>query len=139
MAITRPVTRTIISTTAWGVPITDQVNADADWIASQKPTAWIPLALQNGATATIASSYRKVGDMVQLRGTVQTTAGSTGAPAFAVLPASYRPPIALDFSVVYYSSSRIAGAFVIWTDGRICLYDTPGQAPLTGLLFSVTP
>lgn len=38
MAITKPVTKTLISTTAWGIPITDAVNANTDDVASLK--AW---------------------------------------------------------------------------------------------------
>lgn len=54
MAITRPVTKTLISTTAWGIPITDQVNADAADIVSLK--AW-RAAFGSGSAAGAAGTF----------------------------------------------------------------------------------
>lgn len=91
MAIARPISKTIISTTAWGIPITDQVNANAADIAAMKPTAWTNLTFQNGWAASGGSvcQYRKVGDMVQLRGLIG--GGPTGVSTIATLPVGFRP------------------------------------------------
>lgn len=40
MAITRPVTKTLISTTQWGIPITDEVNRLTDWQTLNRNVPW---------------------------------------------------------------------------------------------------
>lgn len=116
MAITRPVTKTLISTAAWGIPITDQVNANAAAIANNAPTAWVTATLQNGFTVLsgyAAPAYRKVGDVVQIRGSV---AGGAVVQTLFVLPVGFRPPYPKQWLNASY------GAFGLWEinpDGRV--------------------
>jgi hypothetical protein len=91
MAINRPVTKTIISTPDWGIPITDEVNRLTTWQLAQVPTVWYTLVLANGwsmAAVNMNPQYRKWGDLVNIRGTV-----SGGAPGTAIstLPTGFRP------------------------------------------------
>jgi hypothetical protein len=91
MAINRPVTKTIISTPDWGIPITDEVNRLTAWQLAQVPTVWYTLVMANGwtaAAANMAPQYRKQGDLVNIRGTI-----SGGAPGstIATLPVGFRP------------------------------------------------
>jgi hypothetical protein len=92
MAIVRPTTKTLISTTNWGIPITDAVNANTTAIANNVPTAWTNPTFLNGwmsyGSGYAPGQYRKVGDMVQIRGLVKS--GSLGNAIF-MLPVGYRP------------------------------------------------
>ncbi len=92
MAINRPTTKTIISTNGWGIPITDQVNANTTDVAALKAVVpWINLTLVNGwqaAAPTMTPQYRKIGDNIQMRGSI--TGGATGS-TIATLPVGYRP------------------------------------------------
>lgn len=94
MAIARPTTKTIISTTGWGIPVTDQLNTNTTDIATVKPLvpgAWVNLTLLNGwvAVANRATpSIRLRGDIVDMRGMV--TGGANQSQAF-LLPVGYRP------------------------------------------------
>lgn len=92
MAINRPVSKTIISTVQWGIPITDEVNRLAGLVDGNVPTAWITASpMQNGWVAYDARvpQYRKIGDIVYLRGVIKS--GALGSQAFT-LPVGYRPP-----------------------------------------------
>ena len=96
MAINRPTTKTVISTTQWGIPITDQVNTNTNAIAALQSTAWTNMTLFNGWSnfggSYALASYRKRGDMVDCRGTIQ--GGSSGS-IFAILPTGFRSPVSL--------------------------------------------
>jgi len=68
-----------------GTPLTaaqmNQVGQDSDWITiSSFSNSW--------SAGTVTPAYRKVGNMVRLRGRV--TGGTAGLTAFA-LPSGYRP------------------------------------------------
>lgn len=91
MAIARPTTKTIISTTGWGVPITDEVNRLSPIVDGRTPTAWTAVVFANGwvnLDAPRACQYRKIGDMVYMSGCMAS--GTMGATAFT-LPAGFRP------------------------------------------------
>jgi len=105
MAIARPITKSIISTTAWGIPITDQVNANTTDIAALKPSGWTGVTFSNGWNNMSGWSpvqYRKMGDMVYLRG--NATGGTVGTVAFT-LPVGFRPPGHLSFTIPMLTGS----------------------------------
>jgi hypothetical protein len=100
------------------------------------PTAWTPVVFQNGwadLAGWQAMQYRRVGDVVQLRGVI--TAGAIGAVAFT-LPVGFRPPAALQSAT---TSNGAFGAFTIAANGNV--------TPIVGVIaafavlgsFSVTP
>ena len=67
------------------------------------PQAWIPLPLQGSWRAELgeiqAPQYRKIGDVVTLRGTAELiTATSPANSNLAVMPAGFRPPVMTRFS-----------------------------------------
>lgn len=95
MAIAPPITKTKISTTAWGIPITNEVNRLTSEAARldglTKATAWVTVSLLNGWVHFSGQpvQYRKVGDMVEIRG--RMSSGLPNNPAFN-LPTGFRPP-----------------------------------------------
>ena len=95
MTVPYPVTKTKISTTDWGIPITDAVNTV---IASTTPSAWTAVTFQNGwsnfGSGLQQCHYRGVGDEVEIRGVIG--GGTTGTVAFT-LPTGFRPPATLAF------------------------------------------
>jgi hypothetical protein len=112
--------------------------------------AWIAMPLVNGWGAyggLIAPQYRKLGDMVQLRGTVQ---GGT-ADTICTLPVGYRPPgFALHMAWLSDNNSTIRAAtrLEVQGDGRVIMNSQYGTSGLTlpiehlsfdGISFSVTP
>lgn len=116
--IPRPITKTVISSPSWGIPITDQVNANTTDIAALKPTAWTNVTFQNGWTnISPVVQYRKIGDIVYIRGTIG--GGSLSTNAFN-LPVGFRTPYKLDISTGTYSGSVWAwGKFDIDTAGNV--------------------
>ena len=116
MAITRPVSRTTISTVGWGIPITDEVNRLTDATAV---TPWANCTLQNGWTVygTFGARYRKVGDMVHLFGGVT---GGTITSTITILPAGFRPAIMSQFVGASYAPN--VANLEIGTDGVLWLY-----------------
>lgn len=99
MAITRPVTKTIISTTGWGVPITDEVNALRAALIALQPSPWTAPTLQSGwqneGGGQQVMQYRKVADIVQLRGVIRNGTMST----LFTLPANHMPPMGLRYGI----------------------------------------
>lgn len=103
MAIARPVTKTIISTTGWGIPVTDQVNTNTTDIANLKTstqvTAWTAVTFLNSWTNYGSpyqlTQYRKRGDMVDIRGVVK---GGAGLVPIFNLPTGFRPPMQEQFA-----------------------------------------
>lgn len=138
--IARPTTKTVISTTQWGIPITDQVNTNTTDVASLKPTAWTNVTYQNGwvsAAGYQAVSYRKVGDIVYMRG---TATGSSHSVAMCTLPSGFRPSGLIELGIVWYSN--VSGSWVtigvrINTDGTIVPYGTgAGSVQFNAFIFS---
>ena len=106
MAISRPTTKTKISTTEWGWPITDAVNANSTDIAALKAatavTAWVNCTMQNGWVAySVAPAYRKVGDIVYLRGNAN---GGTKNTVVFTLPVGFRPVAAANYIIYQWPS-----------------------------------
>lgn len=140
MAINRPTTKTIISTTGWGIPITDEVNAlRAAVTALQTIPPWLAVTFTNGWTATpvVGFGYRKVGDMVQFKGGINP--GTIGAVAFT-LPAGYRPTsdLVIGFpstgggNTPGHAAMQTSGAFTMWSGA------TSGQVAFNGIQFTTT-
>lgn len=137
MAITRPTTKTVISTTAWGWPVTDAVNANTADLAALKPGAWIQATMQNGWThfAGQPISYRKVGDVVSIRG---RASGSATWVAIFTLPVGYRPPYDVIFAVGGVNSSWFTTTVQVAATGIVNSMATLTDiAPV--LSFSITP
>lgn len=115
MAIPLPVTRSKISTTTWGIPITEEVNR---LTLATAVTPWTALTLTNGWTyfggGKISPQYRKVGDMVQVRFAIQS--GPVGSSAFT-LPVGFRPPGIIAFVCVTYQHN-VDAAVDIHPDGQ---------------------
>jgi hypothetical protein len=116
MAIVRPVTKTKIQTVEWGIPITDEVNRLTTLTAVG---AWTNAVLQNGwvnlGAGWPTAQYRKVNDMVHIRGMVGNGTAA-GAPIFT-LPAGFRPPSALQIATV--TGSGVIGVTTLNTDGTV--------------------
>jgi len=93
MAINRPITKTIISTTAWGIPITDEVNRIASLTDGRTPTVLTTATLKNGWTQMSGNpiQYRKSGDLVQIRGRANHANGVAWQAIFT-LPAGFTWP-----------------------------------------------
>ena len=141
MAINPPVSKTIINSATWGIPITNEVNRLTTAQQAGVPTAWTNLTLQNGwvnvGGAQPLAMYRKVADMVYLRGRI---ASGTLNTAMFTMPVGFRP-LALHtfqvpsivggtwgFGVVEFAQDGSAAAYAPATNGAIvlnqCFYST---------------
>lgn len=118
MAITRPTTKTVISTTNFGIPVVDEVNRLGTVIT---PTAWTDVTFQNGwvnyGGVYAPVQKRKVGDIVYLRGVMKS--GLTNNTAFT-LPVGFRPPMKLQWA------GQAAGQFAFFE------IDSTGLCYVTG-------
>lgn len=116
MALTRPVTKTVISTTAFGIPVVDFVNANT-------PTAWTNVTFTNGWTAVTPVMYRKIGDNVQMKG--RMASGTMSVAAFT-LPAGFRPIQSMDLTCMSFTTGwgpglgemNTTGAFIPQSGGN---------------------
>lgn len=139
MAIVRPVTKTIISTTAFGVPVADAVNANTDGLAALQPGAWIAPTLLNGwvnfASGWQVVQYRKVGDRVEIRGMVRS---GTVNQAIFTLPVGFRPIALMYFAGDSYGQHA---PMVAMTDGTFKAEAVPNVANLSfnNIYYSLTP
>lgn len=138
MAIVRPITKTLISSATWGVPITDEVNRLSPLVDGRTPTVWTGVVFQNGwATAGgwQPGQYRKVGDVVQLRGNITGTAPAT---AFT-LPTGFRPPTPSFFPLA--GAFPASSVFVqIFNDGTFQVQGSGSMhVGINGITFSITP
>lgn len=123
--------------TAWGNAVADAVNANT---TARTPGAWTALTLTNGwqsyGSGYQVAQYRKVGDMVQVRGLVKNT-GISPPSTLAVLPTGHRPPANLQFA----QEGSGAHAFVEASSGGNLNFmgPAPGQTALNiNFQFSVT-
>lgn len=117
MVLTVPVAGTELTVSAFGKPITDQVNANTVALTAG---AWTPVTFQgtwaNQTGGSQPVQYRKLGDMVQLRG--QMAAGSMSSPAFT-LPVGFRPPFLFMLSTGCFNGSAwVVARMDMNTDGR---------------------
>lgn len=77
--------------------------------------------------------YRKVDDMVQIRGVVKS--GAIGS-VIAVLPVGYRPPSPLGFGV---SSAGALGTLVVQPSGNLLTTNGSNTSFHANVMYSVTP
>lgn len=133
MAINQPVTRTIISTTDFGIPVAQFINF---WT----PTPWTPITLMNGFSNQAGwtpASYRKIGDIVYMRATLAGT-GSASVTAW-VLPVGFRPPYPAELPCVGYNgSTRIAIDCIVYTNGNVQFDPVPSGSMGISAQFSTT-
>ena len=109
MAITVPTVDTEISASAYGKPV-------AEWINAYTPTTWTNGVLQNSWVTFPGyqpAQYRKVGDMVQVRGVIAY--GTLNALAF-VLPSGYRPILPM---IIPALSGSLVAVLIINADGSV--------------------
>ncbi|MET0786901.1 MAG: hypothetical protein ABWY25_09360 [Paenisporosarcina sp.] len=140
MPITVPTTKTVISTVPWGIPITNEVNALRAELDGLKPTAWTDVTtFINGWTnhggTTHPVKFRKVGDVVEVRG---TTAGGVLPSQIFTFPVGYRP--VHDHGFVVYSLGTAIATVSIEANGVVTLQggSYSGFLYLDPLRFSVT-
>jgi hypothetical protein len=113
MVLTRPITKTKISTTEFGHPV-------YDWIVANTPTPWVNLTYANGwvnlAAPRPGTRYRKIGDVLMLNLGCQS--GSLNA-TIGQLPVGFRPSFTIDAVI------RCGGApgwLNALTDGNLIVY-----------------
>lgn len=141
MAIVVPTDGAIISAGVFGKPVADEINRITPLVNGAIPTAWTALSLANGWTniggGLAPMQYRKVGDVVQLRGVI--VPGSWEIP-FAQMPVGFRPPWGLIGQAI--ASTIITCQLGINTDSNLIAYKpagSPNQAWLAILTqYSVT-
>lgn len=118
-----------------------KVQANTDAItAAATVVPWITLAPTAPWVVVVNHQplqYRKVGDMVQVRGDVQN--GANGS-VIAVLPVGYRPPATIDVPVSNWSGGPVVVMIQLTTNGNIGYFgaNTPSETGLS-FQFSVTP
>ncbi len=146
MAITVPVVQTALSVAAFGKPVVDEINRITP-ITTIVP--WAAVTFTNGYANTGSGfapvMYRKAGDIVYLRGEMNSpNSGNLSVPAFA-LPAGFRPPAYLEFGTGVYSSvtlNYISIGIRVNTDGTVVPFwsgaVTTLSIPLNQIFLSVT-
>lgn len=101
------------------------------------PTAWTNIPLSSGLVANTSSgavpSYRRVGDVVQLKGNVAKSNGSgfSGNPVdIGALPSGFRPA-ALTYTIVAcnFIGSNAWARLQIGSDGTMQIYLVSGYTP----------
>jgi hypothetical protein len=118
-------------------------------VAVADPTpAWIRPTFENGwedygYPGWERAGYRKIGDVVTLRGLVKRVAGDLNQQPMFTLPVGYRPPSPLIFNVNTSTTSYSNARFDVQPTGAVYVNDArPGFAAFTslsGVSFSVTP
>jgi len=100
---------------------------------------WIPPALLNSWSnlggSYAPASFRKLGQLVTIRGTI-TGGDMTNGTIVFVLPAGYRPPFVQQFSGASTSSSPRA-RIIIRQNGNLQIYDFDEAPALDGISFFV--
>jgi hypothetical protein len=131
MAIIVPQPGQEISATDFGAPVANQLNGII-------PTVWTVLTLSASWThqAGQSVSYRKVGDMVQLRGRMD---GGLSNTTVFTLPTGYRPP----FDVVLAIAGVASGAWgaasaLLGATGALSILTVNTSVAFTAA-YSVTP
>lgn len=142
MAIPLPVTQTVINSSAWGIPLTTEVNRMTTEVNRMTPlvvapTAWTNPTFMNGwvnyGTPYAPVQYRKVGDLAYIRGLMKS--GATSAVAF-MMPIGFRPPQTLQFPA---QAGGLFSFFEVLSSGEVII--TAGSNAAFGVMcsYSVTP
>lgn len=120
MALTRPVTKTVISATDFGQPV-------YDWITARTPESWSNVTFINGWSNYETGSYdscqfRKVGDMVNIRGFIK---GGTSNSVVFTLPVGYRPlkNISFPISGPPLNINAFTPSISVQFNGNVAIYD----------------
>lgn len=107
---------------------TTNVHGIADFaalLASVTPTAWTGVTFanswENAAGGSQAVQYRKVGDLVSIRGQVKSTGIMSALTAMFTLPAGFRPPVAVKSLVAVVISGLVGARLDIGADGVVAL------------------
>lgn len=106
-------------------------QAGETWASVTFNTGW-----SNIGGVHCLAQYKKVGDLIFLRGLVQRTSGSD--PLIFTLPSGYRPILTHIFSVVSYNgSSYVTSRIDVANSGQVSI-DTGGTTflSLSGIVFS---
>jgi len=114
MAITVPQPGQEISATDFGAPVANQLNGIA-------PTVWTALPLSNSWVPDAGSpvQYRKIGDIVYIRGIARNGVITTGTIG-ATLPTGFRPPQNGQLMTISHNgTSWLLAELDIITDGTI--------------------
>lgn len=137
MAINRPTTKSIISTTGWGIPVTDELNRLSAALPSTItviPTAWATPTLTNGFTESFATRYRKVNDVLQMKG--RLSVGTIGQTMFT-LPIGFRVAQDMDVPSVAYDGARWVSARLYFGTSGIVQMTDPSVAVLVSVVCMV--
>lgn len=108
--------------------------ASAASVTALQPTPWTPFAYAAGYSAYggfEVPGYRRIGDVVYLRGLVNAAAGLTGV--MATLPAGFRPPTSTVLTSCYSSQSPTVIRIDILTNGTINI-----SAPTAGNWYAMS-
>lgn len=105
----------------------DDVSGGVAWIAVSFSNSWV-----NYGGSTQAVQYRKIGDMVYIRGAGKT--GTINTTAFT-LPTGYRPPNGLTFPTI---SNDLFGALIVNSNGTVVPYLGSNVYFYFDCVFSVT-
>ena len=112
--------------------VEDITPATADGLA----TAWTAATFQNGwinYPAAQPAQYRKLGDMVQVRGMIKS---GTYAQTALNLPVGFRPPNDMQFPLKEYGAG--AGVFVVFPSGDLAIFEAGVSGVSINCQFSVT-
>lgn len=120
-------------TAAWANSVIAQGNA-------QEPTAWTNVTFNspwaNYGAGFSNAQYRKVGEMVQVRGLVKAT-GITVPSLIFILPVGFRPPANLQFATDGGGNHAL---LQMGADGQLSLLQPSGAAAALNInyAFSIT-
>lgn len=134
----------------WGVKV-DQWNNDQDGTAAglearitaletrvtalelvTTPTAWTRVTFENSwadADPTLQVYYRKVGDIVYIRGSAMHPTSGLGLAIFT-LPAGFRPPFDMQANTIGFTGTWQLAEFDVLTTGAVRYNGTNPAAPL---------
>lgn len=97
---------------AWGNAVADAINPTT-WTAVTYTNSWVDGSPYQGV------EYRKINDMVYVRGRCKS--GTTGTSAFT-LPVGYRPPASLSIPSVNADGTPDIALINVGTDGTCVIY-----------------
>ena len=139
MPITVPAAGQMVSAELFGAPVANEVNRLTPLVDGRTPTPWVTCTLQNSwghYAGQQPLSYRKVGDIVYMRGCVS---GGTIGSTLTTLPAGFRPPILLAFPLVCTLAAGPGPEINIKPDGTCTISNTTNTYVHVGaIVFSIT-
>lgn len=139
MAIIVPAAGDVIDAALFGKPVADEINR---MTPITTVTAWTNVAFLNGWSNQSAQlqgvQYRKIGDIVYIRGVAKPNASPSGQPAF-VLPPGFRIPLDMQVSTGSYTSTWVLARFDVTASGNVVPIDGINPYYVFTCQFSVTP